>query len=495
MTEPTSSLINPDLAPVPPERRTWNVWHIASLWVGMSVCIPTYMLAAGMIAAGLNWWQSLLAVLLGNAIVFVPLAINGHAGTRYGIPFPVFARAAFGLRGAHVPSLLRSVIGCGWFGIQTWLGGFAINVILGIVWPGWRTIGGDWTFMGHAAPLYLSFLIFWLVNMYFVWAGTESIKWMETLSAPFLIVTGLALLWWAAARGGGLGNVLAASSRLSQSGSTAPSPSGFLVGLFLPWLTAMVGFWATLSLNIPDFSRFARSQRDQIIGQVVGLPVTMLLFAGLGVVMTSASAQLVGETISDPITLIGRIDSPVWVVLSMIVIIIATISTNTAANIVSPTNDFQNVAPRLIDQRKGVLLTGIIGIVLMSWELLKRLGWLQSDVSLDSLYSNWLIGYSSLLGPIAGIMIVDYFVVRRQHYDLPGLYLDNGAYPAWNAAGFVAFLVPVALTLAAITTGALQWFYTYGWFTGSLLGALIYYVLGRRSTQKAAVAQSVASRA
>ena len=238
----------------------------------------------------------------------------------------------------------------------------------------------------------------------------------------------------------------------------------------------MVGFWATLSLNIPDFSRFAKSQTSQIIGQIVGLPLTMVLFAGLGVVMTAASAQLVGETISDPITLIGRIDSPFWVVVSMIIIILATISTNTAANIVSPTNDFQNLAPRLINQKKGVLLTGFIGIALMSWELLKRMGWLESDVSVDSLYSNWLIGYSSLLGPIAGIMVVDYFVVRKQHYDLPGLYLDGGPYPAWNVAGFVALLVPVALTLVAITTGALQWFYTYGWFTGSFLGGIIYYL-------------------
>jgi NCS1 family nucleobase:cation symporter-1 len=200
----------------------------------------------------------------------------------------------------------------------------------------------------------------------------------------------------------------------------------------------------------------------------------------LGVVMTAASAQLVGETVSDPITLIGKIDSPFWVVSSMIIIIIATISTNTAANVVSPTNDFQNLAPKFIDRKKGVLLTGFIGIALMSWELLKRMGWLQSDVSVDSLYSNWLLGYSSLLGPIAGIMVVDYFVVRKQHYDLPSLYRDGGAYPAWNLAGFVALGVPVLLTLSAVGTGAMKWFYDYGWFTGSFLGGIIYFLLSRR---------------
>jgi NCS1 family nucleobase:cation symporter-1 len=247
-------------------------------------------------------------------------------------------------------------------------------------------------------------------------------------------------------------------------------------------LTAMVGFWATLSLNIPDFSRFADSQRSQVAGQIIGLPLTMFLFAGLGVLLTSASMDLVGETIADPINLIGKIDSTIWVVLSMLIIILATISTNTAANIVSPTNSFQNVAPKYINETKGVLLTGIIGILLMSWELLKKLGWLDSDVSLESLYSNWLLGYSSLLGPIAGIMIIDYFIIKEQSYELLALYKDNAGYPAWHLPAFVAFLVPVGLTITAIIIGEgafYDWFYSYGWFTGSGLGGLIYYVGAR----------------
>jgi len=262
--------------------------------------------------------------------------------------------------------------------------------------------------------------------------------------------------------------------------ASRPADAPFLP-YFMAALTAMVGFWATLSLNIPDFSRFARSQRSQVIGQIIGLPLTMLLFAGLGVVLTAASTELVGTTISDPINLIGRIDNPLWVILSMLMIILATISTNTAANIVSPTNVFQNLAPRFINENKGVLITGVIGILLMSWELLKKLGWLETDVSVESLYSNWLIGYSSLLGPIAGIMVVDYFLVKNQAYDVLALYKDNAGYPAWNTAGFIAFLVPVGLTLVAITTGMLGWFYTYGWFTGSILGGLIYYFVARRS--------------
>ena len=190
-------LINADLAPTTVEDRSWNLWNIASLWVGMSVCIPTYMLAAGMIQAGMSWKQSLLTIFLGNLIVLLPLILNAHAGTKYGIPFPVYARASFGVTGAHIPALSRSLVACGWFGIQTWIGGMAINVIIGILWADWQSIGEGWKFMGYGATDYLSFFLFWLINMYFVWAGTESIKWLETLAAPFLILVGLLLLVWA----------------------------------------------------------------------------------------------------------------------------------------------------------------------------------------------------------------------------------------------------------------------------------------------------------
>jgi NCS1 family nucleobase:cation symporter-1 len=475
----TSKRFNQDIAPTKVAQRTWNKWHVAALWVGMSICVPTYTLGGVLTTYfGLSVREALWAIFVANCIVLIPLVLNAFGGTKFGIPFPVMLRSSFGIVGSNVPALIRALVACGWFGIQTLFGGIAVHLLLSAVSDAWASLGG----VGEV----LGFFIFWVANVWVVIRGSESIKILEAWAAPLLLLVGGGLLVWAWPQ--------ASVAELLARPPSRPADAA-LLPYFFAGLTAMVGFWATLSLNIPDFSRFAKSQKSQIIGQVVGLPLTMLLFAGLGVVMTAASAQLVGETVSDPITLIGRIDSPLWVVLSMIIIIIATISTNTAANIVSPTNDFQNVAPRLIDQRKGVLLTGFIGIALMSWELLKRMGWLESDVSVDSLYSNWLIGYSSLLGPIAGIMVVDYFVVRRQMFDLPGLYLDDGPYPGWNVNGFVALAIPVALTLVAITTGAMQWFYTYGWFTGSILGGLIYYMLSLRSLQKAAVAQSVGSEA
>ncbi|MEX2494730.1 MAG: NCS1 family nucleobase:cation symporter-1 [Woeseia sp.] len=454
---------NEDIAPTRIHQRTWNRWHIAALWVGMSICVPTYTLGGVLTAYfGLSVSEALWTILLANVIILVPLTLNAFAGTRYGIPFPVVLRSSFGIIGSNVPALIRALVACGWFGIQTLFGGIAVHLLLSALFEGWAALGSRGEVYG--------FFIFWVANLWVVIRGAESIKRLEALAAPLLLAVAVGLVVWAWPK--------ASVIELMQAPPTRPEGSAFFP-YFFSGLTAMVGFWATLSLNIPDFSRFADSQKSQITGQIIGLPLTMLLFAGLGVLLTSASPELVGTTVSDPINLIGRIDNTFWVVVSMFMIILATISTNTAANIVSPTNDFQNVAPKYINQSKGVLLTGLFGLLLMGWELFKKMGWLESDVSVESLYSNWLLGYSSLLGPIAGIMIVDYFLIKKQRYALSDLYRNGGVYPAWNGPGFIAFAIPVALTLVAISTGKIVWFYDYGWFTGSALGGMIYYLLSR----------------
>jgi NCS1 family nucleobase:cation symporter-1 len=464
----TSPRYNEDIAPTRVKQRTWTKWNVAALWVGMAICVPTYILGGVLTSYfGLSVTEALWTILIANVVVLIPLTLNAYPGTRFGIPCPVVLRASFGIIGSNVPALIRAVVACGWFGVQTLFGGIAIHLLLSALFDGWAALGGTGEVIG--------FFIFWVANVWVVIRGSESIKHLETLAAPLLLVVAVGLVIWALPK--------VSISEVLATPATRPDGASFF-GYFMAALTAMVGFWATLSLNIPDFSRYADSQKSQIVGQIIGLPLTMLLFSGLGVLLTSASMELVGETISDPINLIGHIDNTFWVILSMLMIILATISTNTAANIVSPTNSFQNIAPKYISEAKGVIVTGVIGILLMSWELLKKLGWLDSDVSVESLYSNWLIGYSSLLGPIAGIMIVDYFLVRKQRYKLPDLYRDGGVYPAWNTAGFIAFLIPVGLTLVAITTGHLGWFYNYGWFTGSILGGIIYYFASRALAQR-----------
>jgi len=455
----TSPRYNEDIAPTRVKQRTWTKWNVAALWVGMAICVPTYILGGVLTSYfGLSVTEALWTILIANIVVLIPLTLNAYPGTRFGIPCPVVLRASFGIIGSNVPALIRAVVACGWFGVQTLFGGIAIHLLLSALFDGWAALGGTGEVIG--------FFIFWVANVWVVIRGSESIKHLETLAAPLLLLVAVGLVFWALPK--------VSISEVLATPANRPEGASFFA-YFMAALTAMVGFWATLSLNIPDFSRFADSQKSQILGQIIGLPLTMLLFSGLGVLLTAASMELVGETISDPINLIGHIDNTFWVIVSMLMIILATISTNTAANIVSPTNSFQNIAPKYISEAKGVIVTGVIGILLMSWELLKKLGWLDSDVSVESLYSNWLIGYSSLLGPIAGIMIVDYFLVRKQRYELPDLYRDGGVYPAWNTAGFIAFLIPVGLTLVAITTGRLGWFYNYGWFTGSALGGILYY--------------------
>jgi NCS1 family nucleobase:cation symporter-1 len=465
-----SPLVNADLAPTPVAARTWGRWHIASLWVGLSVCIPTYMLAASMIQAGMNWWQSLLAILLGNAIVLVPMIINAHAGTRYGIPFPVYARAAYGTRGAHLPALLRAVVACGWFGIQTWIGGLALSALVGFIWPGWAQLGEGWRFMGYGLPEYAGFLIFWVINLWFVWAGTESIKWMETAAAPFLILMGLGLLAWAMAKVGGLGVILSRSDALMTQRQDL-SGGTWLVGVLLPWITAMVGYWATLSLNIPDFTRFARSQADQAIGQAVGLLTTMPLFAFIGIAVTSATVLLYGEAIWNPVVLVTRLaaesHSPLLGVGAMLAILVATLTTNVAANVVAPAISFANLSPRRVSFRTGGLIAGVLGIVILPWKLL-------------DMYQGWLISYSGLLGAVGGVIVCDYLVLRRGRLELAELYRHDGIYSytgGVNRSAIAATVAGIGVALIGLVVPGLNFLFSGAWFSATLVSFVLYYLL------------------
>ncbi len=478
---PPSKLVNDDLAPVGIKRRTWNLWNIASLWVGMSVCIPTYMLSASMIESGMNWWQSLLAILLGNAIVLLPMVINAHAGTKYGIPFPVFARASFGTTGAHIPALLRAIVACGWFGIQTWIGGLAINVLFGILWPGWETLGGDWQFMGYGLSHYISFLIFWVINLYFVWAGTESIKWLETLAAPFLIVMGVALLFWAASSVGGIQTILRESDALTQTQQSL-SFSQFMLSLFIPWVTAMVGYWATLSLNIPDFTRYAKSQRDQAAGQAIGLLTTMPLFAFIGVAVTSATVILYGEAIWNPIDLIARLTgeqgSALLGIVAMFVIVVATLSTNIAANVVGPANSFSNLNPKKISFRMGGFIAATIGLLIFPWKLL-------------DMFQAWLISYSGLLGAVGGVLVCDYLIVRRANLHLRDLYLERGVYSyskGVNRQAVIALVAGILVALTGMLHPRLQFLFSGSWFSAAIVSFVVYLFLMRRPNAAKALA-------
>ncbi len=422
-------LTNLDLAPTTPAQRTWSTWHIAALWIGMAVCIPTYTLAAGMISAGMAWWQAVLTVALGNVIVLVPMILNGHPGAKYGIPFPVLMRASFGTVGANIPAMARALVACGWFGIQTWIGGDAIYQILGALGAVDMTAEASRIspLLGITPWQQLCFGAFWLINVYFVWSGMNSIKWLESWAAPFLIASGLALMIWA------MWKVDSVSALFAQ-GSSFKTPGEFWRAFF-PQLTAMVGFWATLSLNIPDFTRFARSQRAQVWGQALGLPTTMTLFCFIGVVVTSATVFIYGRAIWDPVELVARLGSVPVIVISLVALSVATLSTNIAANVVSPANDISNLSPRLISFRMGGMITAVIGILIFPWYLYRNL---------SAYIFTWLIGYGALLGPIAGIMLCDYYVLRRRRLNVEDLYNPAGRYRGVNWLAVLALAIAVA---------------------------------------------------
>ena len=467
-----SPLWNPDLAPTSVSRRTWSTYNIAALWIGMSVVITTYTLASGMMTEGMTWWQAMLTILLGNTIVLIPMILNAHAGTKYGISFPVLCRAAFGVRGANVPAILRAIVACGWFGIQTWIAALALNTLFTAAWPGWTSVPGG---------IAIAFALFWLLQVVIIVRGIEAIKHLGSFAAPFLITGSTVLLVWGIRHGGGLAHILGESTRLQGAGAAHVS----FWHIFPPALTASVGYWATLSLNIPDFTRYARSQRSQAMGQALGLPTTMTAFAFIGVAVTSATIVIFGKAEWDPVVLVTRIGGTAVIIFAALVVLAAQLHTNMAANVVSPSNDFSNLSPKRISYVTGGLITAVVGILMMPWKLYSDAG---------AYIFTWLVGYSSLMGALGGILIADYWVLRKQRLSLPDLFKVNGAYTysgGWNTAAMIALVLAVLPVVpgfirAAMTPGGnvaapgfLDQLYRYAWFVTFGLSFVIYLALMR----------------
>jgi len=536
----SSSLYSEDLAPVPAHKRTWSKWHLAAIWVGMAVCIPTYLLASYMIKSGLNWYEALIIIGLANLIITIPMVLNGHAGVKYGIPFPVIGRAAFGTKGIHLASVTRGIIACGWFGVQTWIGGLAIYAIFNAV------TGTDGE-LGLSIGKFIGFGIFWIINMYFIWKGTESIKWLETYSAPILIIMGVALIYWSYAKADGFSIVLDQSVQLEKTAASitkkedafylnlnalknkkselkaseytiisnknpawkaytsapilisniknvqvqfrnnevvssivnatiVPSESGADSKLwsYLLWLTAMVGFWATMSISIADITRYAATQKDQIAGQFIGLPATMMLYSFVGIFVTCAAVinfkdiLIADDAPWDPVSLISKFKNPMVVIVAQIFMLIATLSTNIAANVIAPSNAFSNLWPKKISFRTGGMITGILGILIMPW-------WLLNEIS------GFLIFVSGLLGPVLGILIADYYIVRKKKLELAELYKEEGIYSygktGFNKAAMIALFFGVFVALIGYWVPALNFLYSLSWFTGFIISFVLYVLL------------------
>jgi NCS1 family nucleobase:cation symporter-1 len=454
--DPDPGLYNRDIAPTAPAERTWTTYNSLALWFSRSMEVTTFMLASSLIAGGMNWKEAVAVILLGNLIVLIPMTLNAHAGVKYGIPFPVLVRSSFGTRGANIPAMLRAVVACGWFGIQTWIGGQSIAAIVNILWP---------TTIALPQTVWICFGLFWLLNMAVIWSGLQSIRFLQAISAPFLLIMSLALLVFMTHKAGGLGPIFHIPSRFSSSGA-------FWRFFFLA-LTGMVGNWATLALNIPDFTRYAKSQSSQVVGQAFGLPVAMTLYSFIGIVCTSASTVVFGVPIWNPITLLGRFHQPLFATVALVSILIATLNVNIGANVVSPSNDFSNLAPRLISFRTGGLITGFLGLTLRPWRLM----------SSHTNYIGWLVAYSGMLGPVAGIMLADYFLIRGTRLDLQSLYHRHGPYEyarGFNPRAIAALIGGVGAVLMGLAAPSLRPLYDYGWFVGFFVAGALYVGLMRR---------------
>ena len=457
------SLSNRDLAPTTPEQRKWGFYNYTALWFSMCMEITTYQLASSLIAKGMDWKQAIGTVLLGNLIVLVPMLLNAHAGAKYGIPFPVFIRAPFGVRGANLAALLRAVVACGWFGIQSWIGGTAIHAMLAVIWPGTAS---------NRFLLWACFLGFWLLNMVVVWRGVDSIRRLQAFGAPFMFVMAAALMIWVRVKAGSFGEMLSTPSSFHSTGE--------FLSVFFPSLTAMVGYWATLALNIPDFTRYSKSQSSQSWGQAFGLPVAMVLYTFVGISVTSASAVLFGRPIWNPIELIGAFHQPLVAFIALIAILIATLNVNIGANVVSPSNDFSNLYPRLISFRTGGLITGFLGLAMCPWKLL---------ATPDAYIFGWLVGYSGLLGPVAGIMVADYFLIRKTELDVNSLYHREGIYyyaKGINPRAMFALVLGVVTALIGVFVPSLRFLYDYAWFVGFFTAGIAYLAMMRVAVPAAA---------
>jgi NCS1 family nucleobase:cation symporter-1 len=441
---PRSQFYNKDLAPVPLEKRTWGYYEYFAMWVGMSVCVPTWMLGASMIAAGFDWITTIFTIFLGNVIVLIPMILDSFAGAKYGIPFPVFLRSAFGLFGANIPALLRGIIACGWFGIQTMIMAYAIDGILMKLAPSYGNLKGTVAFFGLPSHVVLSFLMSWLVTVIICylsppWKASPGIRWLNNLASPILLFIGIMLLFWGVSKAGGWGPIF--NQHRTASWSKWPA-----------FLTAMVAYWSTLALNIPDLTRFAKSQKVQYLGQAIGLPPTMTAYSFFGVAVTSATVIIYGSAIWDPVQLMIKTGSPFYIFVGLVFVILATLTTNITANMVAPINDFMNLIPKYLNWERTTIVIALIGVLMQPWRFLadpKAYIW------------TWLLGYGAFTGGIAGVIISDYWIVRRQKLKLHDIYVREGYYNF--AAGTTSWVAVIYAVILLVITILL-------WKAGAILG-------------------------
>lgn len=443
----SSKYYNEDLAPTSVSQRNWTTYNISMLWVGMAICIPSMSLASGLIGMGVSPWLSIINVALGNIIVLIPIQLNSQIGTKYGIPFPLFARLTFGGKGAQIPAILRAITACGWTSVQAWVGGGAVAAIIGCVIPsfadaGWTVGLPSWGGMQTVAMgQFIGYVIFMLFIGWVAYKGMDQIKWIQNIGGPLLIIIMIALLVWATTYAGSEGYSFGDVINSGNNDALIEAAGGFAL-VYLGGLMGNIAFWATMALNIPDFSRYARSQKDQFRGQLYGMPLPMAFCAFVGAFFARATELVDGTAMFDPTAVFYHLNNKLIILIAALGVAAATVTTCVAANVVAPANGFSNINPKKISYKKGVVITMLIAFfVLQAW-------WIYGS---GGAYFTWMNAYGTILAPIAAIFIADYFVCKNRQIEIAALFKgENGRY--WYSGGFnqaaiiawiVAFIIPL----------------------------------------------------
>lgn len=464
----SSKYYNDDLRPSSPAERTWSTYHIAMLWVGMVIAITSFSFAAALVSLGLSPLAAIINVAIGNLIVLIPMQLNSHAGTKYGIPFPVFAKISFGKAGAQLPSMARSIVAAGWCAVQCWVGGAAVSSIIGIFYSGWD-VNGTGRFIG--------FFLFMGINLYIALKGSEGIKWLEAIGSPILIFVVAGLLIWTLKLGADVGFSFGDLMAMSADHKLILQNGGWWF-VFLSGITSNIAVWATLALNIPDFSRYAKGQKEQFRGQMFAMPISMIALAVIGALFAQVTNLAYGKAEYDPTIVLLHLDNKILILVVAIATIIATLTTNIAANIVAPANGFSNLNPRKISYKHGVIITTVLCLAFRPWWMFGSAG---------AFMFSFLGTVGTILGPSAAIFVADYVIVKKKRVDLRDLYSEDKGrytyYKGWNIKAIVAwvvsFIFPLLYNNFGVGGTVMKWIGANSYIFGFIVGLVIYTLLMR----------------
>lgn len=460
----SARLYNRDLAPSKREGRTWSAYSIFTLWANDVHSLGNYTFAIGLFALGLGGWQVLTALGVGAVLLFVLLTLAGFMGEKAGVPFPVMSRISFGVYGAQIPALIRGIVAIAWFGIQTYLASIVLRVLVIALFPGLAPLD-EGAFLGLSALGWITFVALWIIQVVIVSYGMEMIRKYEAFAGPIILVTFVAIAVW-----------MLWKADFAIAWSTPESLTGWpmwskILGGGMLW----VSIYATFLLNFCDFTRGAKSKRSILLGNLWGIPINMLLFGSIVVIMAGAQFKIDGTIITSPADIVATIPNTLLLALASLALIILTIAVNLMANFVAPTYALVNLFPKHLNFRRAAIVSAVIGLVILPWNLY------DSPVVINY----FLGGLGALLGPLFGIIMADYWLVRRAHVNVPDLYSESvdGEYHyrhGVNPRAVVALAVSGVVALLFVFVPALHPLADFSWLIGALLGALVTLLIANR---------------